>query len=41
MSVFIVKAKAETRVHNCAHFESRQVAIAYGIVTLQQNPAAP
>ena len=29
------------RVHNCAHFESRQTAIAYGIMVPQRNYAAP
>ena len=29
------------RVHNCAHFESRQTAMACGIILPQRNPAAP
>jgi hypothetical protein len=28
-------------VHNCAHFESRQTALAYGIISPQRIAAAP
>ena len=37
----IIRQSNSAEVHNCAHFESRQMAMAYGIIPPQRTAVAP